>query len=98
MTNIPKPKQRPWIVKTDKKVWGKPSHQKLYKTRRWRTEREHFLMDNGYCIACDRIATVVDHKIRVRDGADFWNQRNWQPMCKRCHNSKTAKESNRDRA
>ena len=93
--NIPKPKKRPWIVEINPKIWGLPSHQKLYKSFRWKREREDYLMDNPYCVACDRIASVVDHKIRVRDGADFWDQSNWQSMCKRCHNSKTAKESNR---
>ena len=38
-------------------------------------------------------ATVVDH-IRPHQGdkALFWDSDNWQPLCKRCHDVKTARE------
>jgi 5-methylcytosine-specific restriction endonuclease McrA len=33
-------------------------------------------------------ASVVDHKIPHRgDQVLFWSEDNWQPLCKRCHDS-----------
>ncbi|MGM9590559.1 MAG: HNH endonuclease signature motif containing protein, partial [Faecousia sp.] len=35
-------------------------------------------------------ATVVDHIIPHRgDRKLFWDESNWQPLCKDCHNRKT---------
>jgi len=38
----------------------------------------------------------VDH-IEAHKGDEclFWNQSNWQPLCKECHDGKTAKEDGR---
>jgi len=37
-------------------------------------------------------ASVVDHIIPHRGvAALFWDQSNWQSLCKRCHDRKTAK-------
>ena len=38
-------------------------------------------------------ATVVDHIVPHRgDREVFWDSANWQPLCKRCHDVKTATE------
>lgn len=40
-----------------------------------------------------RAAEVTDHIIPHRGGIDlFWNRDNWQSLCKRCHDRKTAME------
>ncbi len=44
---------------------------------------------------CHNVATVVDHRISVNKGGEFYNPENHQPMCKLCHDSKTAKEDGR---
>lgn len=37
------------------------------------------------------MASVVDHVIPHRgDKALFWDSDNWQPLCKPCHDRKTA--------
>ena len=39
-------------------------------------------------------ATVVDHIIPHKGDMDiFWDEDNWQPLCKRCHDQKTATEN-----
>jgi 5-methylcytosine-specific restriction protein A len=39
------------------------------------------------------VATVVDHIIPHNgDMVRFWDQDNWQPLCKQCHDIKTATE------
>jgi len=73
------------------------SHQRGY-TRRWSKARKIFLTEHPFCVLCEADgysvpATVVDHKIPHRSNNDelFWNEDNWQPLCKTCHDLKTAK-------
>ena len=60
-----------------------------------------FLSDNPLCCYCERTgrttaANVVDHIIPHRgDQSLFWNESNWQPLCKPCHDSTKAKEEGR---
>lgn len=65
---------------------------------RWRRARKRFLAANPLCVECKKEgrltpATVVDHIIPHKgDMKLFWDERNWQALCKRCHDRKTAKE------
>lgn len=65
---------------------------------KWRAARVRFLKVNPLCVRCKaegRLvkATVVDHIKPHRGDKDlFWNESNWQPLCKRCHDSKTMTE------
>ena len=62
---------------------------------RWREARKAFLKRNPLCVVCLRQgrftpATVVDHIIPHRgDQRLFWDESNWQPLCKPCHDHKT---------
>lgn len=66
----------------------------------WQKARAGFLRhpENVLCRSCVNrgatvVATVVDHIIPHRgDQALFWERSNWQPLCKRCHDVKTASE------
>jgi len=58
----------------------------------WRRESRAFLVLNPYCVSCNGWATVVDHITPHRgDPALFRDRANWQAMCARCHNTKTAR-------
>lgn len=63
----------------------------------WRIARLRFLRNNPLCAECLRQgritpATVVDHIIPHRGDVNlFWNEQNWQSLCKCCHDQKTAK-------
>lgn len=65
---------------------------------RWRKVRKIFLTEHPLCVECERQgkyvqATVVDHIIPHKgDQALFWDENNWQPLCKRCHDRKTVLE------
>lgn len=66
--------------------------------RKWGKARLAFLADHPFCVECERhsettVATEVDH-IRPHRGSArlFWDQRNWQALCRTCHNRKTATE------
>lgn len=68
---------------------------------RWRKARRTYLIDHPFCAECGRegkvaAASVVDHRIPHRgDYAAFWDEDNWQSLCKTHHDSKTAKEDGR---
>lgn len=67
-----------------------PDYHHLY-DRRWRKARLAFLQNHPLCRMCGEegritVAGVVDHKIPHRgDLALFWDQSNWQPLCKPHH-------------
>ena len=63
--------------------------------KRWQKARALYLRQHPLCLSCLREkrivpATVVDHIIPHRgDDKLFWDQANWQPLCKACHDRKT---------
>jgi 5-methylcytosine-specific restriction protein A len=65
---------------------------------KWRKARLAYLQAHPLCVKCFErgipiSATVVDHIIPHRgDYKLFWNSANWQPLCKQCHDWKTATE------
>lgn len=64
----------------------------------WRRARAGYLAKHPLCVKCQAAgrvepATVVDHIIPHRGDKElFWDKLNWQPLCKRCHDHKTATE------
>lgn len=70
----------------------------LYATVRWRKARLWYLDRYPLCRDCAElggvvVATDVDHVIPHRgDARLFWDQSNWQGLCKACHSRKTARE------
>ncbi len=73
------------------------AHQRGYGAR-WRKARLAFLREHPWCVMCERegrlrAAEVVDHIVPHKgDYERFWDQSNWQPLCIRHHNAKTARE------
>ena len=62
---------------------------------KWRNARARFLRKHPLCVKCRENgkltpATVVDHIIPHRgDPVLFWDENNWQPLCRDCHGEKT---------
>lgn len=62
---------------------------------KWQTHRLSFLKSNPLCVKCKKAgrttaATVVDHiKPHRGDYKLFWQVKNWQALCKPCHDKKT---------
>ena len=77
---------------------NRPSASKRGYDSRWRRTRIGFLKKHPLCAECEKrgrttLATVVDHIIPHKgDKVLFWDRSNWQPLCKQCHDRKTAKE------
>lgn len=65
-------------------------------TGAWQKARYHYLLAHPLCRMHEHqgrleVATVVDHIIPHKGDKDlFWDSKNWQPLCKRCHDIKTA--------
>lgn len=78
---------------------GMTSSQRGYDYR-WQKARDQYLRNNPLCVYCERngrttAARVVDHIVAHRgDMVLFWDQTNWQSLCKPCHDSvKQAEEA-----
>lgn len=66
--------------------------------RRWRKARATFLMNHPMCVMCQAqgkttAASVVDHRIPHKGNTRlFWDRKNWQPLCKPCHDRHKARQ------
>lgn len=73
------------------------AHQRGY-TSAWAKARRFFLDKHPLCAEHQKLgdvveATVVDHIVPHKGDKDlFWDRSNWQPLCKPCHDRKTARE------
>lgn len=66
----------------------RPSSSARGYTGSWEKARAAFLKRNPRCRVCGAEASVVDHVIPHRgDPARFWDEGNWQPLCRHHHNS-----------
>jgi len=65
---------------------------------KWRQARLGYLAKHPLCVHCESkgfvtAANELDHITPHKgDMALFWDSDNWQPLCKRCHSTKTAAE------
>ncbi len=65
---------------------------------KWQRARKQYLKAHPLCVRCKADgkmvrATVVDHIVPHRgDEKLFWDESNWQALCKRCHDTKTMTE------
>lgn len=65
---------------------------------RWRKARKVFLSEHPLCVECLKnniitAAVVVDHITPHRGNKKlFWDESNWQSLCKSCHDNKTMTE------
>ena len=66
----------------------------------WQKARARFLQAHPLCVMCQDMkpsrvtaAEVVDHIIPHKgDQTLFWDEANWQPLCKQCHDSVKQRE------
>jgi 5-methylcytosine-specific restriction protein A len=77
--------------------WRGSSTKRGYDSK-WRKASKGFLVKHPVCVHCTQkggigAATVTDHIVPHKGDKDlFWDRDNWQPLCKRHHDIKTAKE------
>jgi 5-methylcytosine-specific restriction protein A len=62
---------------------------------RWNRARAMYLRAHPLCVECLKenqvtAAREVDHIVAHKGDYDlFWDEANWQPLCKSCHSRKT---------
>ena len=85
------------LRKAQSEKYRATAHQRGYNGA-WRQARRVFLLTYPLCVRCESqgqltAAQVVDH-ITPHNGdqTKFWDRANWQSLCVRCHNFKTARE------
>jgi 5-methylcytosine-specific restriction endonuclease McrA len=84
--------------KPDRRSPEAQAYRHWYWTARWRRTAKRFLREHPLCCYCEQegrvtAATVVDHKIPHRGNiALFWDEANWQPMCRPHHDGAKARE------
>jgi len=72
---------------------SKPSARARGYTTAWEGEAKRYLAAHPTCARCPAPSQVVDHVRPHRGNRElFWDRSNWQPLCRSCHNHKTATE------
>ena len=98
MPSLPKPSRRPWQPAPTKPAYvAHAARSAAYGTARWQNARAAQLARVPCCEACAQHgrttpATVCDHVVPVRLGGDFWDEGNYQSLCRPCHQAKSATE------
>ena len=94
MAVLPKAKRLPWQPPAPK-PWTHRNRWEGYKTNRWKRMSLLFKTDNPVCITpgCGQPTYYTDHVIRATQCPDPWDSSNWQPLCRKCGDSKAGKES-----
>jgi hypothetical protein len=93
---VKKPKQYKPNRVAPKKKYRRPgllsAREKGYNSK-WDKYRFRFLHHNPKCYTCGQKATVVDHYVawKVDKEKYFWNEENFMPLCRGCHNYVTGK-------
>lgn len=88
--------KRPW-VRERKPFERENSNSDFYNSRAWRKSRKAYLLKNPLCVYCEEFgrvepATVVDHMLPINKGGDKLSESNFQSLCAKCHNSKSARD------
>ncbi|AUC13811.1 hypothetical protein BTO06_01000 [Tenacibaculum sp. SZ-18] len=94
----PQPKRKPWQEKRVPHGRRLNDNSKFYNSRAWRNFRKQVLIEEPLCRLCSskglvKEAKVVDHIVRIVDGGEKLSRSNVQPLCSKCHNSKSGKEA-----
>ena len=89
--NAPRREERP------QKMEDRPRSDDRYHTNRWTRESRAFRMAHPLCEECLKRgiyqeSQVVDHIIPVAVCEDFWDQSNWQALCRKCNIKKGNKD------
>lgn len=98
MPSLPKPVRRPWQPAPFKREYAPhAARDSRYDTARWQAARKAQIARCPCCTVCTSRgrtvpATVCDHITPVRLGGDFWDTRNYQSLCRACHQAKSAAE------
>jgi 5-methylcytosine-specific restriction endonuclease McrA len=63
-----------------------------YQSNDWRVYSKGYRRINPECSTCGKRTQCVDHIIPIRIGGSFWDVRNHQSLCNKCHARKSSNE------
>jgi 5-methylcytosine-specific restriction protein A len=97
MANKPKKVNRSWVPER-KPFEREQDNSDFYNSRTWRKLRKFVLDKNPLCVNCERngiisVAKVGDHIVPINKGGERLKESNIQGLCKKCHDSKSGRES-----
>lgn len=75
---------------TGKRMENRNRSRDEYHTARWTRESRLFREANPLCARCKEKGLLVpsqvtDHIIPIEIHNDFWDKKNWQPLCTKCN-------------
>jgi len=95
-------RSRPWslpkkAIKATPHKWQNNQNYKLYNSHRWRKVATGYRKKHPLCVVSYEKgkhvpAEVLDHIIPIEHGGAVWDKRNWQGLCHKEHNRKSAQE------
>lgn len=94
----PGSKPRLWNLKKPmQKAFQERTRDPFYHTARWKRESRVFLRENPLCRRCEKKGFIIpseitDHIIPKNLCMDPWDKKNWQPLCRKCNNEKSAED------
>lgn len=92
--------QRPWLNTAARKAESRypdeyPVRDPRYNCARWHKESAAYRTAHPLCAECARQGKitpteVVDHikPAPLCSDAEFWDKKNWQPLCQKCNHAK----------
>ena len=74
----------------------------FYQSMEWKRFRRVYIATHPLCVKCYQdgrtvSASVVDHITPINDGGERFDEANLQPLCARCHNTKSVNDRWRKR-
>lgn len=75
---------------------NRPEWHGMYKSKRWLDARIRYLQRHPLCVECEKqgrltLGNTINHIIPHKGNYDlFWDEGNWETLCERCHNRRTA--------
>lgn len=87
---------RPWVPVVKSGIVNRV-RDPFYHSNGWRKSSERFIADNPLCCECQKAgrlepSKVTDHIVPKDICKDPWDRDNWQPLCRKCHSMKSAKD------
>lgn len=94
-----KPNYMPEKAKSMKRL---NANKDIYWSYKWKKFRNRFIQENPLCLHCKSEgiiceATVADHILPINQGGEAYDVSNLQPLCKKHHDLKSAKEAHHDK-
>ncbi|NEU68332.1 HNH endonuclease [Spirosoma agri] len=78
-------------------------NREIYGSSRWKRTSKNHLRAHPFCVHCEAagkltVATITDHIRSINQGGEPWDPENYNSLCLKCHQTKSAKERHQAKA